>query len=276
MMEFGVFQECVKKTPAKVDIHFSGLCEPWLNPECTKMVQYCHETGHKISIYTTAVGMSPSDVEALKSIPFTEFVVHLPSGEGYEKIKINDNYLSTLCCLKQIGIVTSWLCLGKTVDSLVQPIVGQKVIYDRLITRAGNVNVGKKRMARRRKGRIRCARNLHHNVLLPNGDVLLCCMDYGMKHVIGNLRDQNYESLFKSQEFLLVVEGLKDETVDSLCRFCDCFVQDVNSYGKVRNKSLSELLNANTPRKVLALVPKIVVGMKTHLQNRKCAPQQDD
>jgi hypothetical protein len=269
MMDFGVFQECLKKIPAKVNIHFSGMCEPWLNPECTKMVQYSHETGHRLSILTTAVGMSPSDVLALKSIPFTAFAMHLPSSEAYEKITVNDKYLSTLRCLKDTGIVTSWHCSSTTINTLVQPIVGQKVHYGSLNTRAGNLNVENTRMRKRKKGRIRCKRNLHQNVLLPNGDVLLCCMDYGMKHVIGNLREQNYESLFKSQEFLFVERGLEDASVDILCRLCDYFVEDVFFYDKVRNKFLSELLSANTPREVLALVPKVVVGIKKHLQKSR-------
>ena len=34
------------------------------------------------------------------------------------------------------------------------------------------------------------------NVVLPNGDVLLCCMDYAMKHRIGNLIEGDYFSMF--------------------------------------------------------------------------------
>jgi len=28
---------------------------------------------------------------------------------------------------------------------------------------------------------------IFRNVLLPNGDVVLCCMDYGLDHILGNL-----------------------------------------------------------------------------------------
>ena len=40
-----------------------------------------------------------------------------------------------------------------------------------------------------------CVEHLYHNVLLPNGDVSLCCMDYGLDHVIGNLNTQSYEQV---------------------------------------------------------------------------------
>ena len=40
-----------------------------------------------------------------------------------------------------------------------------------------------------------CVENLYHNVLLPNGDVSLCCMDYGLDNIIGNLNTQPYEDV---------------------------------------------------------------------------------
>ena len=40
----------------------------------------------------------------------------------------------------------------------------------------------------RKTGRIICKTNsLNYNVLIPNGDVQLCCMDYGLDAKIGNL-----------------------------------------------------------------------------------------
>jgi hypothetical protein len=32
-----------------------------------------------------------------------------------------------------------------------------------------------------------CDNRLESNILLPNGDLLICCMDYGMEYVFGNL-----------------------------------------------------------------------------------------
>ena len=41
---------------------------------------------------------------------------------------------------------------------------------------------------------------LNHSVLLPNGDVVLCCMDYSIKHKVGNLLEQEYCEIFSSKE----------------------------------------------------------------------------
>ena len=40
-----------------------------------------------------------------------------------------------------------------------------------------------------------CDETLYHNVVLPNGDVSLCCMDYGLKHILGNLYTQEYNDI---------------------------------------------------------------------------------
>jgi len=66
-----------------------------------------------------------------------------------------------------------------------------------------------------------------HNVLLPNGDVVLCCMDYSLKHVIGNLFEQNYEDLFASAEMEKIrrenaVAGYSQCTI---CKSCDNVIQ---------------------------------------------------
>ena len=60
------------------------------------------------------------------------------------------------------------------------------------------------------------------NVLLPNGDVVLCCMDYDTKHIIGNLVEMDYDDLFRSDEFARIMEEnarpcFNNET---LCKAC--------------------------------------------------------
>jgi radical SAM protein with 4Fe4S-binding SPASM domain len=88
-------------------------------------------------------------------------------------------------------------------------------------SRAGNVTGSRPvRMA----GPIRCivSPKLRRNVLLPNGDVVLCCHDYGMDHVLGNLHAGYYEDLFTSPQYRKVLTRQNDESGgDILCRYCD-------------------------------------------------------
>jgi MoaA/NifB/PqqE/SkfB family radical SAM enzyme len=60
------------------------------------------------------------------------------------------------------------------------------------------------------KENVKCSRNdfYKQNVMLPNGDVVLCCMDYGLKHKLGNLLETNFN-------------GLKREDSYELCQKCE-------------------------------------------------------
>jgi radical SAM protein with 4Fe4S-binding SPASM domain len=61
------------------------------------------------------------------------------------------------------------------------------------------------------------------NVLLPNGDVVLCCMDYNLKHIIGNLLTQTYEEIFKGKPLLDLIEMNEADKFNkcSICKSCE-------------------------------------------------------
>jgi len=224
-MTLDTFKSCLDKIPLNVHIHFSGMAEPWLNPECTKMVLYAHQQGYEVSVYTTTVGMLTSDVKNIESIPFRNFNVHLADKEGYSKIEIDDNYLETVDAILKSNIQNrEYMTMGK-LHPKVQQLTKKRISRTRMLSRAGNLE-GKAYppIPPRSKGPIRCrsAGNLfNHNVLLPNGDVLICCMDYGMQHILGNLISSNYTSLFKGKEFFSLQKGLNDDSLDILCRYCE-------------------------------------------------------
>jgi len=225
-MRFDTFKKCLDKIPSYIRIDFSGMAEPWINPECTKMVLYARKRGFKIAVYTTLIGMTLADIELIKDILFEEFVVHLPDEEGYARIMINENYLAILKKLSKSNISNlSYMSMG-TVPEIVQEIIQTDIPRSGMQSRAGNVENAKGIWAvnGRKHGKIRCIISmgncLNHNVLLPNGDVILCCMDYGLKHKLGNLLSSNYSSLFMGEEFHKLQKGLNDDSLDILCRHC--------------------------------------------------------
>jgi radical SAM protein with 4Fe4S-binding SPASM domain len=70
-----------------------------------------------------------------------------------------------------------------------------------------------------KKGKIRCD-NHEAGEVLPNGDVVLCCMDYGLKHKLGNLLVNSYEDILNSEEFKKVKLSMDDDNIESICRYC--------------------------------------------------------
>lgn len=221
-MTLGAFREILVKIPRDASLDFSGMSEPWLNPDCTEMLLHAHERGYEVAAFTTTTGMSEADVERIKSVPFRRFVVHLPDMERYSKIDVSDEYLKLLARIVESAIPNCEFMTMGTLPREVTAVIGRRIKRTRMMSRAGNLaNV---RAPERLAGPIRCRScgdSLDHNMLLPNGDVLLCCMDYGLRHVLGNLLASDYRELFAGEAFQWVQAGLDDDSIDILCRYCE-------------------------------------------------------
>jgi len=240
-MTFETFKRCLDKIPLNVHIHFSGMAEPWLNTECTKMLLYAYQKGYKIAVYTTTIGMPTSDVKIIEFIPFRHFNVHLADKERYSKIEINDNYLETIDAILKSKIQNrEYMTMGE-LHPEVQKLIKKRIRRTRMLSRAGNIE-GKPcpPVPPKLKGPIRCrsaGSQLNHNILLPNGDVLICCMDYGMQHILGNLISSNYTSLFSGKEFYKLQKGVDTDSFDILCRYCEN-ASPLNEYNLPEKKDL--------------------------------------
>jgi len=248
MMSFSTFKTCIDKLPSNVKIHFSGFTEPWLNLECTRMLLYAFEKGHRIGVYSTLVGMTIKDVELFKHVPFTIFEVHLPDSQLYAKIVINKNYLQVLTELISSDIHNLTFMTMGDLPPKIQQIVGVKDLGYKMYDRAGNNEIGEK--TPKKYGPLLCGKAfkngvniLDNNVLLPNGDVCLCCQDYGMDHVIGNLVSSDYSSLFQSKELQNVLDKLSQYDSDIMCRTCNYSIS-AKKTGIIKN-SIRKKINQN-------------------------------
>jgi SAM-dependent methyltransferase len=222
------FKLVIDKLPTGIGVIFAGLSEPWLNPDCTEMVLYAHSKGHQISIFTTGIGMTIEDVDRIKHIPFASgvdrgFTLHIPDVEKYANHPLTDKYIPLLEHIRDSNIAhLRVVSMGMTPDDIrdIFPYV-QKA---RMFSRAGNLakeEVFKPRLARLKteylstdngEGKVSCAapEGLHHTVMMPNGDVSICCQDYELKHVIGNLFTQEYNDIIPGKD-----------TPFALCRYCE-------------------------------------------------------
>jgi radical SAM protein with 4Fe4S-binding SPASM domain len=224
VMSLKDFKTCVDRTPKGTEISFSGFAEPFLNPKCIEMVEYAYKKGHPVSVYTTLVGASMDDIKRLGKIRFYDFVMHLPDKEM--TIKINDEYLAKLKAVAKLDIRATHdkhACCFAEVDKRVKDIIGKSMRVEDFVkpnTRAGYIRAS----GIRKKGWIACRKcggRLNHNVVLPNGDVVMCCMDFGQRHVFGNLLRQSYKEVMDSPERKRVLAGMSDERQDILCRTCE-------------------------------------------------------
>lgn len=209
------FKRAIDKVPQDVRIDFSGMCEPFVNPQCTDMILYAAERGHPLALYTTLQGLSMEDYERIKSVMFEVITIHLPDEAGRSHFNITDEYLSVL----NAAHCDSYSCHGP-IDKRVWPYLKQRGLITFMHDRAGNVE-GRPHINLDTHCELICITSgweMNHNVLLPDGTVIMCCMDYGMTGVFGNLFTQTYNEVLNSEAAQTMRHTL--ETGESICRHC--------------------------------------------------------
>jgi hypothetical protein len=229
------FKYIVDKIPQEVRITFAGFTEPWLNSDCTDMVLYAHEKGHPVSVFTTLVGVSVDDLRRIKDIPYAGnpnggFTVHLPDQENRAKHPITSKYLDTVEYLGSIhkDIKNFTVMSMGTVHDKIKHVFPEAPTYP-MWSRAGNL-IGERLLKPELKDQkfltmdhgnksmtCGCPERLYHNIMLPNGDVSLCCMDYSLDNIVGNLFEQDYNDAIP-----------RPYATYDICRRCENAI-DVNS-----------------------------------------------
>jgi hypothetical protein len=189
LMKFTDFVKLIDNVPIEVDIFFAGYSEPFLNKESSLMMKYAIERGHRTVLYTTTIGFNQNDIEVLKDVVFDVVSIHYYDGR-------KDNF--------QEGV-------DKFKAAIKSKVWSQELIENPLSRAGNNWDVKPK------EGKLKCsiAPNYDHNVVLPNGNVYLCCMDYSLTHCVGNLNETKFIDLDRSMNM----------DADHICRKCSLSVE---------------------------------------------------
>lgn len=215
-MDFEEYKMAIDKVPQNVRIDFSGMCEPFVNKSCTDMILYAYDKGHPLALYTTLQGATEEDYERLKNVQYEVVTIHIPDCDNRSTFHITDDYLNLL---------SKWPCNNYSchghIDPQVMPYLRPRTnLITYMHDRAGNLDT-QKHFYFEPENRVMCIMNgnqLDHNVLLPDGTVLICCMDYGMTEVFGNLFTQSYSEILTSETAQKM--RFKMITEDCLCKHC--------------------------------------------------------
>lgn len=251
-MKFDTFSACLKKIEPGAGIDFGGMVEPFHNKECAKMIKYAYDLGYKIWLDTTLVGASEDDFEILKDVDFNHVRLHLPDQKGNSKFVITDQYLKVFKKFHDHfaskGCLGEYSCHGEVHSAIKDYIKSDMHISNVMMNRAGNLDYDELRTYEH-KGKIVCASGSDGNItgwspdILPNGTVILCCMDYGMEYILGNLVTQEWNEILRGEAFSAYEEGLKNEKISSLCRKCP-----VGAPKDGKNFEYAKLLGSNAIR----------------------------
>ena len=276
------FQDILGKVPRHVRIDFSGMAEPWANPDATSMLRYALQDGRTVAIYTTLYGMEDEDGAAVIDLlrghadQIEVLCLHLPDEagniRGWRYSPLYERNLRRFIAFGPSGVLGRPRLVIRRFGVLrrLLKVLGLSGVLGRMRkaagwsgsigrfelmtmdasgrlhhdldhlgitlgawtghTRAGNVGLDDVRgqkisRAPEKHGAVSCSFTPFYdqNVCLPNGDVVLCCMDYSLKHRIGNLLEQEYYEMFASGAIApLLSENMNPIfSCASLCKTCD-------------------------------------------------------
>lgn len=199
-LTFTDFKTILSNVPKNIKIEFAGFSEAFLNPESSLMMKYAIEQGYVVELFTTLVGFTDIDLQILKDIKFKRVWFHQFDGRGQNLEEFNAKMEAFKTSIKA--------------EHYALTMVGEQ--YNNVLSRAGNV-FDREIM----NGPFYCQSTMayDHNVVLPNGDVYLCCMDWSLKHNLGNLFNTHFNNLNRQQ----ILDLAKQNKSEIICRKCELF-----------------------------------------------------
>lgn len=197
------FQGALDNVSTDVQIAFSGYSEPFCNSRCLDMIEYAHRKGHGVILYSTLFGLKPEDVPRLARIPLYFFVLHLPDNLGNTHIPLTEQYKETL-----VRVLSTIHRDGYSV-------------HDENMISHGRAGLTEGSRQFHRRGLFLCTKlRLPMFVMIPNCDVTLCCMDFGLKHILGNLLRQSFDEIASGSTYQSIRANRFRLDGDVLCRSC--------------------------------------------------------
>ena len=174
------FKKILSTVPKDVVVSFCGFCEPFANKDTMKMIKYAHDNGYKISLSSTLSGATREDVQQLIKIPLELFMLHLPDGK-HSNIPVTQEYMENVFTVMQKIPNIGFMSMNDNFttcerEDVARGLAGKKPYIYRLVNNCPN----RKRPA---------------VIVLPNGDVQFCCVDYTLKYKIGNLLEEDWATV---------------------------------------------------------------------------------
>jgi uncharacterized Fe-S cluster-containing radical SAM superfamily protein len=224
-------------------VSFGGFSEPFDNPEIVALISLMsiQDFVDEIWIYTNGEALTPSIAKALADCPLARVDVscHGFDSEVYRRTRsfidplvVRDNVIYLLAHRDNIANLTISVTgpFGSDEDHAelqrLCDAAGARLERRALHSRAGLLRIGQMESELRR-GPFRCAKfDFEKPVLVPGGDLTLCCQDFALRHILGNLHQQTFHEIMSTslarQHVLAVAAGLVDDPqLDCYkCAFC--------------------------------------------------------
>lgn len=245
ILTFEDFKLILKNIPKNIQIDFGGMTEPFTNPQTVDMILYADKLGYELMLYTTLRNFSINDIYRLKNVKFLGCVVHTVDEDNLIKNKVDEEYLKKIKLLKELNYSNlDFMVIGRPRKDI-ENAIGYKLKTTKILLRGNYLNKEEfKNISpdiiepfqgefKNNKKPLICGSLVNtrrtfrptlaeRTVMLPNGDVVLCCMDYALQHPLGNLKQQHYSKIINSNAMKTIeasMLGKNDKYL--LCRECE-------------------------------------------------------
>jgi radical SAM protein with 4Fe4S-binding SPASM domain len=247
-LEFDNFKKLMQNVSNKTQIHWSGYSEPLAHENFPEFANYLKENNYRQIISTTMFGRKNSEKFMSEFDGFKSVTFHLPDDKNLMKLKIKEEYLQNLenAIKFQASYIKDevyFLVFGDNfapeVEKILKKLVKENIILENSIevrkhlhSRAGSIDVDNLKEVNDVKKdnesyvvdkskRYYCShKRLNQGVLLPNGDINLCCHDYSLNSIIGNLHNQNLDDIYKQKK--IFKQGFSQGN-NSICQKCEYY-----------------------------------------------------
>lgn len=248
MMSLETFKAILYHIPKHLDICFTGMSEPLSNPQCMDMLRYSCQAGFRTHLYTTFRDSSLDMISQLGELPIVTYVIHLPDADGLMNIRVDEEYLRVLSAFQRLDLPdVTYMTIGNLHEDIKRimqyPVNASPVnlraghlgtdVEERL--KAANVPYYSKTSDPFPNDRaVICDRRTLYpwgdtapthpecGIVLPDGSLVLCCMDWGMQHCLGNLCQDNYENIMHGSVMRRIEDSMLCKNQDPiLCRQCE-------------------------------------------------------
>ncbi len=208
------------------EVKFSGFSEPLENPYIYECILEAYKEGFKVELITTLKNFSKVDFEKIKDLPIKCHISVQPPNVNNRRGLSDDIAWNNAKELLSLNPKCTLLfgCLDNNLtqqnkDDLkrLENDLGITIKLEKYTTRAGYLGSNKTKNHKK----LICKHNLGQ-VALPNGDLALCCMDFGLRHIVGNIFSQHYVEILNGDKLKNILQiMLCKKNGKILCQTCE-------------------------------------------------------
>ncbi len=246
-MSFENFKLYMSNVPVSTQIHWTGYSEPLAHENFEDFVLYLENKGYKQLISTTMFGRRHTEDFMTKFPKFISITFHLPDNKNLMKLKVSDKYIDTLertikFQSKHLKNKLHFVVFGDDFHPLIKKLLSKMIEENYIIkenidlrkhlnSRSETIDVNKlyntdksnlkkEELTGKQKIFYCSYLRLNQGVLLPDGNVNLCCNDYSVGSIIGSLNNTKLNKIY-NQEKIFSEDFIYGK--NSVCKKCEYY-----------------------------------------------------